>query len=68
MVEGVVDDARTVGRGWITAMTNHFDDDAYFHDEQGNLQRRSDVMPRAMTQEEKVTYWERLLKESAATG
>lgn len=64
-VDGIDDDngnpAVFVARGWVSAMTNHYDESA--NDEDGN--RLPDARPREMTDDEKHAYWSSLLTNAA---
>lgn len=46
--------------GWVSAMEQHYDPDAYGED--GH--RDPDREPRAMTDDERMAYWESLLADS----
>jgi hypothetical protein len=50
--------ARLEARGWVSALANHFDADAY----QEDGHRKPDAKPRAMTPDEQLDYCKRLIE------
>lgn len=50
-------------QGWISAMTNHFPDESYTEDKDGNLVRNVKTKSRQMTSDEKRSYILQLLAD-----
>jgi hypothetical protein len=75
VVRGTVDLVEVAARGWMSAMTNHYDPSGYEdipestedapHDRAHGRHLKKDATPREMTREEKRAYCERLLLEAA---
>jgi len=68
-VRGAVDGALVEAVGWQSALTHHYDADAYAPvDKQGNVHRYAEAQARAMTDAEAQQYIESLLLVTAGAG
>lgn len=63
-VEAEVDGRLVIAYGWVSALTNHFDEDAYAKD--GD--RKKGAKAREMTREERREYCERLVREAVVAS
>jgi hypothetical protein len=78
IVRGTVDGQPVEACGWLSAMTQHFDDHDYedipeateddVHGKAHGRHRKADAVPREMTADEKRAYCTRLLETAAGVA